>query len=248
MTLIGEIAAVFRYPVKSMRGERVGSVEAAWHGLTGDRRLGLRRTLDRGGFPWLTASKLPELLLHVPERDRDRPTDDLPAVVRTPDGETLPVFGPALAEAIGRRHGSPVEMVHLDRGIFDAAAVSIITEATVDAVCRRAALPTDVRRFRPNIVIATPGPTAFDEDRWVGGILSFGDARTGAAVFVTTLDERCAMVNYDPDSAQADPEMLRTIVRERGNTAGVYGAVVRCGPLAAGQPVFFEHATGKPRS
>src|SRR5262249_12064367 len=65
---VGEVEALFRYPVKSMSGELLEVADLGWHGLEGDRRLAFRRLDDRSGFPWLTASKLPELLLFVPER------------------------------------------------------------------------------------------------------------------------------------------------------------------------------------
>ena len=65
---IGELEALFRYPVKSMSGEALKAAELGWHGLDGDRRLALRRIDDRGGFPWLTATQLPELILFAPMR------------------------------------------------------------------------------------------------------------------------------------------------------------------------------------
>jgi hypothetical protein len=68
---IGRVEAIFRYPVKSMGGERLEVVKLGWHGLDGDRRLAFRRINDRGGFPWLTASELPDLLLFTPHRGRD---------------------------------------------------------------------------------------------------------------------------------------------------------------------------------
>jgi uncharacterized protein YcbX len=109
-----------------------------------------------------------------------------------------------------------------------------------------AAVPADVRRFRPNILVSTSRAVPFEEDEWVGGVLSFGETDDAAAVFVTNYDERCAMVNFDPDSARADAADLKAIVRERGNRAGVYGAVIRRGRLAVGQPLFFEpRATGE---
>ncbi len=65
---IGHVEAIFRYPVKSMGGERLEVANLGWHGLDGDRRLAFRRMDDRSGFPWLTASKLPDLLLFAPQR------------------------------------------------------------------------------------------------------------------------------------------------------------------------------------
>lgn len=237
---IGEIAALFRYPVKSMGGEPLQAADLGWHGLAGDRRLAFRRTEVRDGFPWLTASRLPELLLFSPRWRGPAVEGDLPTHVRTPDGEELPVFGPGLAAEVGSRLGSPVEMMHFDRGIFDEASVSVITSATVAEVGRLVAQPADVRRFRPNILIAAAGEVPFAEDEWVGGVLSFGD--TDAALAITHRDERCSMVNFDPDSARPTPEVLKAIARLRDNKAGVYAAVTRPGRLAVGQPVFLEPA------
>ncbi len=238
---IGEVAALFRYPVKSMRGETLAVADLGWHGLDGDRRLAFRRADDRGGFPWLTASKLPALILYAP---LPRGDGDIPTHVRTPDGEELAVFGKELATEVGRRHGSPVEMMHLNRGIFDQASISVITSATVGEIGRLAARHLDVRRFRPNILIASLSSVPFKEDEWVGGVLRFGEATDGAAIGITRRDERCSIVTFDPDSARPAAEVLKTIVRTRDNEAGVYGTVTRPGRLAVQQPVFFESASG----
>jgi uncharacterized protein len=58
----GHLETIFRYPVKSMAGERLEAVDLGWHGVASDRRLAFRRLEDQGGFPWLTAGKLAELL------------------------------------------------------------------------------------------------------------------------------------------------------------------------------------------
>jgi hypothetical protein len=239
---IGEVEAVFRYPVKSMSGERVEVADLGWHGLDGDRRLALRRVEDQSGFPWLTASRLPELILFAPQCREPAINGGLPTHVRTPAGDEWDIFGRELASEVGRRHGSPVEMLHLNRGIFDEAAISVITSATIAEIGRLAAQPPDARRFRPNILIASLRSVPFEEDDWVGGVLSFGEANAAAAIGVTNRDERCAMVNFDPDSARPSPEVLKAIVRVRDNKAGVYGTTIRRGRLARGQAVFFEAA------
>ena len=120
---IGQVEAIFRYPVKSMRGEALEAANLGWHGLEGDRRLAFRRMRidERSGMPWLTASRLPDLLLFDPRRRADGAQEDLPTHVRTPDGEEMPVFGPDLAAEVGRRYGAPVEMMQLRHGIFDEA-------------------------------------------------------------------------------------------------------------------------------
>lgn len=233
---IGEVEALFRYPVKSMSGEALRTAELGWHGLDGDRRVALRRIDDRGGFPWLTATKLPELILFVPVR---RTAESLPTHVRTPEGEELALFSQELATEVSRRNGSPVEMTHLNRGIFDEASVSVITSATVGGISELAGHRPDVRRFRPNILVSSLRSDAFEEDSWVGGLLSFGEGDQAATIGITNRDERCSMVNFDPDSARAAPEVLKAVVRERDNKAGVYGTVIRRGSLAVGQPIFF---------
>jgi uncharacterized protein YcbX len=242
---IGQVEAIFRYPVKSMRGERLEVTELGWHGLDGDRRLAFRRVDDRSGFPWLTASKLPDLLLFAPRRREDGAQGDLPTHIRTPDGEEMPVFGEDLATEVGRRYGAPVQMMQLNHGIFDEASISVIAFDTVREIGRLAGHSPDVRRFRPNVVVRLLRSVPFQEDRWLGGVLSFGEGDDAPAVTVTMRDVRCSMVNLDPDSASPAPEVLRAVVRANQNSAGIYGAVTRIGRLAVGQTILLRAVTGK---
>jgi len=241
---IGEIEALFRYPVKSMGGERLEVANLGWHGLDGDRRLALRRLDDRSGFPWLSASTLPDLLLFGPHRRGDGGEGDLPTHVRTPDGEEMPVFGEGLATEVGRRHGAPVQMMQLRHGIFDDASISVIASDTVREIGRLAGQSADVRRFRPNVLVRLRRGVPFQEDEWVGGVLSFGDGDDAPAVAVTMRDVRCSMVNLDPDSARAAPEVLKAVVGANENNAGIYGTVIRSGRLAVGQTICVTTATG----
>src|SRR5882762_4743573 len=137
-TEIGQVEAIFRYPVKSMGGERLEVAHLGWHGIDGDRRLAFRRIDDRSGFPWLTAGKLPDLVLFAPQRREDGDPGDLPTHIRTPDGEELPVFGDDLAMEVGRRYGAPVQMMQLKHGIFDEASISVIASDTVREISRLA--------------------------------------------------------------------------------------------------------------
>jgi uncharacterized protein YcbX len=237
---IGQVEAIFRYPVKSMAGERVEVAHLGWHGIDGDRRLALRRTEERSGFPWLTASKLPDLLLFAPFRHEDGVQGDLPTHVRTPEGKELAVFGEELAAEIERRHGAPVQMMHLRDGIFDEASVSVISADTVREIGRLAGRGLDVRRFRPNIVVRPLRPNPFQEDKWLGGVLLFGEPGEGPRLSVTMRDARCSMVNLDPDSGRSVPEVLSSIVRTNQNNAGIYGTVIRTGRLATGQTIHLQ--------
>ncbi len=237
---IGHVAALFRYPVKSMRGESLETVRLGWQGLEGDRRFAFLRMHDRSAFPWLTAGKLPELLLFTPRRSDPAALNDAPTHVSTPDGRTLPIFSEELAAEIGRRHGSPVEMTQFKNGIFDDATVSVIATNTVQEIERLAGRPADVRRFRPNIVIQLQQPAAFQEDAWVGGVLSFGEGDDAPEIAVTQRDLRCAMINLDPDTAAAAPEVMRATARANQNHAGIYATVTRTGFLRVGHPLFFR--------
>jgi uncharacterized protein YcbX len=240
---IGHVEAIFRYPVKSMAGERLDAANVGWHGIDGDRRLALRRTQVQNGFPWLSASKVPELLLFTPLRHQDGIEGELPTHVRTPEGKELPVFGKELAAEIERRHGSPVEMTHLRNGTFDAADISVITIDTVREIGSLSGTDLDVRRFRPNIVVRPSRSNPFGEDKWLGGILSFGEPGEGPRISITMHDIRCSIVNFDPDSARSAPEVQKSIVRVNNNKAGVYGTVIRTGRLAIGQSVRLEELT-----
>lgn len=243
-TEIGQVEGIFRYPVKSMRGEELEVADIGWHGLDGDRRLALRRLADRSEFPWLTASKLPELVLFTPYRENNA-HGDLPTHIRTPDGKELPVFSADLAVDVGRRYSSAVEMMQLKHGIFDDASISVIASDTIREIGGLAGRGVDARRFRPNILIRLQRPVPFQEDDWVGGVLSFGEGDEAPAVTVTMRDFRCAMVNLDPDSAVPTPEVMKAIVGANNNNAGVYATVTRTGRLAVGQSIFLSTITEK---
>ena len=128
-------------------------------------------------MPWLTASKLPDLVRFTPLRLADNAKGDvlLPTHIRTPEGEEMPVFGEDLAREVGRRYGAPVQMMQLRHGIFDEASISVIALDTVQEIGRLAGQSLDVRRFRPNIVVRLRRPGPFQEDEWLGGVLSFGE-------------------------------------------------------------------------
>ena len=237
---IGHIEGIFRYPVKSMAGERLETADLGWHGIEGDRRMALRRKDDRSGFPWLTASKLPELILFAPVRRDECAQGELPTHVRTPDGTELPAFGDGLAAEVERRYGAPVEMLQMKNGIFDDASISVIASDTVHEIGRLASQSPDVRRFRPNIMVRLPKPLPFQEDEWLGGVLTFGEGDDAPAVSVTMRDVRCSMVNLDPDSARSAPEVLKAVVRAHQNCAGVYATVTRTGRLDVGQAIFLR--------
>ncbi len=233
---IGRIKEIFRYPIKSMAGVHLERVDLGWHGLNGDRRFAFRRLADQSGFPWLTAGRLPQLLLYKPigEGEVDK---DLPTHVRTPNGAELALQSEQLQNEISQRHGSPVQLMQLKHGIFDEAAVSLITLATVREVERGADRRLEVLRFRPNIVIESD-LEPFAEDQWVGKTLRFGTDDNGPAVSITLRDLRCVMINLDPETAEADSSVMKAALRLNANHAGVYATVISAGELRIDQKVY----------
>jgi uncharacterized protein len=239
MIHLGHIHELARYPVKSMGGVATDSAFLGWHGLQGDRRFAFRRLGDKSGFPWLSASRLPELLMYQPFGLDENAEEPTPTHVRTPEGLELAIGSAELQNSVAEKFGSTVELMKLKHGIFDDASVSVINLATIAAIGREAEQDLDSRRFRANIVIATESSEPFLEDGWIGGRLVFGDDETGPIVSLTQRDPRCVMLNLDPDTAQQDPRIMKAAVRLNGNNAGAYGTVARTGHLHLGQSVSF---------
>lgn len=230
---VGRVAALWRYPVKSMAAEPLDAVEVSWHGLAGDRRWALIRDgMVRSGFPWLTIRERPEMCLYRPRfADPARP-DASPTLVRTPFGAELDVTDPALAAELGQG----VRVIKQDRGIFDTLPLSLLTTRTVAGLAARVGTELDTLRFRPNLLVEPAGDDAFPEDAWVGAVLRVG----GMRMRVDKRDSRCVMVNVDPATTRRDPAVLRTIARERDACLGVYGTTVQPGRVAVGDAVVLE--------
>ena len=242
MIHVGHVRELVRYPVKSMAGVATESAFLGLHGLQGDRRFAFRRLNDNSGFPWLTASRLPELLLYQPIGLDENAEEPAPTHVRTPEGVSLALGSAELQNSVTEKFGSPVELMKLKHGIFDEASVSVINLATIAAIGREIGEDLDRRRFRANIVIATDSTEAFYEDSWIGGRLVFGDNEAGPVVSLTMRDPRCVMINLDPDTAQADSRIMKAALRLNENNAGAYGAVTRTGQISVGQSVSFCRA------
>ena len=234
---IGRVREVVRYPVKSMAGVAAESAVLGWHGLAGDRRFAFRRLGDDSGFPWLSASRFPELIVYRPFGLDESSGEPLPTHVRTPAGAELELRGAELQREIADRSGVGVELMKLKHGIFDDGAVSVISLATMAGIEQAAGLELDRRRFRANIVLETHDSAPFLEDAWVGGTLVFGEGESTPAVSVTARDLRCMMINLDPDTGKQDARVMKTVVGLNANNAGVYGTVVRSGTIHAGQTV-----------
>jgi len=205
------VAGLWRYPVKSLAGERLMVATLEPDGIIGDRivrvrgpegvrtsrrdyrLLGLRGTIDANGRPLI-------------------------------DGH--PWEGP---EALGlvrkaARQDAWLEE-HRARDRFDILPLLVATGGAIAAFGR------DVRRLRPNIVIG--GVHGLAEREWPGGMLRIGDAM----IRLDSMRARCAMTTVDPDTLQVNPEVLRDIVGRFDNQLALNADIVRGGIVRMGDPV-----------
>jgi uncharacterized protein len=230
--LVGRVAAVLRYPVKSMAAEPVEHADVSWHGLSGDRRWAfVRPDLQGNGFPWLTLRQRNDLNDYHPCWTGPDP-DTSGLIVRTPAGDRFDVTASALAAELGEG----VRVMKLDRGAFDTFPLSLITTRTVEGLGELLGTDLDVRRFRPNLVVEAFGGAAFPEDEWVGRNLTIGTT----SMRIDGRDKRCVVVNVDPVTGRRDPTVLRAIAAHRQTRLGVYGSTMRPGHVAVGDSVFLQ--------
>ena len=234
---IGVVTTLYRFPVKSMRGEQVDEVELRWHGITGDRRFAFARSDDLSDFPWLTGRQVPDMLRCVPHFTDPSSPKTSPVVVTMPDGASLPIQSDALLARMAESYGGPVHLVQANRGTFDGQGLSFVTNSTLRAIQEHVDAPLDAGRFRINIVIELHRDEPFAEDGWGERLLLLGDRPDSARARVTARIARCVMVNIDPQTARKDHRVLRAVVQHRENYLGVYASTERPGYIRTGDVV-----------
>ena len=231
---VGRVAALWRYPVKSMAGEQLQRADVSWHGLAGDRRWAfVREGMVESGFPWLTMRESAALGGYRPSFLEPERPDRSRTRVRTPSGAALDVTSPELAAELG--FGARV--IRQDRGVFDTMPLSLLTTQSVASLGALVGTPLDPLRFRPNLLVECTDPRGFQEDEWVGAVLRVGAMR----MRVDKRDGRCVMINIDPSTLAKDAAVLRAVARARDNCFGVYGSTVEPGPVQVGDAVAIEH-------
>lgn len=248
--LVGHVAALYRYPVKSMRGEELDEARLAWQGIEGDRRYAFVQSEDRSDFPWLTARQVPTLVRYAPYFvDAEHPAESA-VRVRTPDGLDLPVEGEALLAHIGSLFPRPFHLVHLpEERAMDAAAVSLISTATIAGLGTLIGRELEPRRFRPNILVApnavTEDADPYPEAAWLGRSLVLGEGPAAPRIHIEALDQRCKMVNVAPETGTRGPDdLLAAMVRADRLNAGIYARVERPGLIEVGAPVWLANERG----
>ena len=257
MNIIGKVDSVWRYPVKSMRGEELDEAFAGFSGIYGDRLFAFRSSASPKGFPYLTAREQRRLLQYRPHfRYPDkaaRPVNlteaesmganpvsadssELMIDVETPNGKTLGIDDPTLMEMlrtdIDQKHH--LTLMRSERALTDCRPVSIFSLQSARQLAEETGVPIDKRRFRANVYVDLPAGAGFAENDFVGRSL-----RIGPKVIVRILerDARCVMITLDPDTTEKTPEILKKVAQAHEGMAGVYGAVIVEGMLHKGDPV-----------
>lgn len=231
--IVGRVAALHRFPVKSMGGEALSVAELDWQGIEGDRQYAFVRSEDSSRFPWLTARQVPALLARrarFAEPDRPKTSE---VIVETPDGTTLALRDPALREWIEAEAGEPVSLIQIARGIYDAMPVSIQTRGGHARLEAAHGTPIDPARFRTNILIDGD----LDVADWAGKRLAFGEDDAGAVVQAAAPIPRCVLITLDPATGARTPSILRTVAQQFGNAYGLYANPARPGLIRLGDPV-----------
>ena len=259
VTTIGTVESLWRYPVKSMRGEAMDELFMGFSGIYGDRCCAFKNSAARKGVPYLTATTQEQMLRYRPQfRDPEKAKvppnlfeamsiapgitpanaepDDLILDVATPSGAMLAVDDPALIEMLGEglRGENHLTLVRSDRALTDCRPVSLISLQTVRQLESELGAPVDKRRFRANVYLDLASGVGFAEDELVGRRLRIG---SHAVIMVLERDPRCKMISLDPDTGEHDPQVFRKVARSHSNFAGVYCAVLVEGVLTKGDPI-----------
>ncbi|MDE2491107.1 MAG: MOSC N-terminal beta barrel domain-containing protein [Elusimicrobia bacterium] len=229
--MTARVAALRRYPVKSMGGEELASVPVLRAGIPGDRGWCLRETAT-GRV--LSAKRFAPLLL-CSARFLDEPRagePPPPAEVELPDGSRTRTDDPAGAAALSRLLGVEAAWSRQDAGggHFDDHPLHLLTTAALKTMSASGE-DFDARRFRPNVLIALEAPGR-PEDAWPGGEVRLGTL----ALRVLKPVKRCVMTTL-AQPGQAKAQRVLQVILASGGTLGVYARATEAGACAVGDAV-----------
>jgi uncharacterized protein YcbX len=230
----GFVSKLWRYPVKSMLGEECRHIELDGRGVSGDRLFAIRDADGKFG-----SGKSTRRFRHMEGLFGFRASQyqGWPDIL-FPDGRRMRGDAPGLHDALSGALGIPVTLAreeqvsHLDAGPVHLVSTSALAWLGSQLPGSRA----DERRFRPNIVVTTPG-VGHSELSWLGKTLRIG---TDVRLKVTAPTERCRMTTLAQDDLPTDPGILRCIAENADLQFGVYAEVVQPGRISSGDPVALE--------
>jgi uncharacterized protein len=259
MRVVGRVESLWRYPVKSMRGEELDELFAGYAGVYGDRLFAFGSSASPKGFPFFTGRDQRQMI-RFRARFRDpekaaRPVNwseaqklspninpvsagasGLMVDVETPDGRTYAIDDPALIDHLRSKTDGKHELTLLrsEKAMTDCRPLSIFAVQTSEKLGAETGENVDKRRFRANVYLDLANADGFAEDKFVGRSL-----RIGSKVIVAVLqrDARCMMITLDPDTAEKTPAILKAVAQAHEGLAGVYGAVLVEGMIRKGDPV-----------
>jgi uncharacterized protein YcbX len=258
MSVVGKVDSLWRYPVKSMRGEESNEAYASYSGIYGDRVFAFRSSANHDGFPYFTAREQRKLLQYRPRfRYPDKAAQPINLVdaesrnanplsanlaefivdVETPDGKSIAIDDPALIEIlranVDQKH--QVTLMQSQRAMTDCRPVSLFSLQSAQQLAEETGIPVDKRRFRANVYVDFGAAAkAFAENELVGR-----SVRIGSKVVITILerDSRCMVITLDPDTGEQTPAILKKVAQAHDGMAGVYGAVVVEGLIRKGDSI-----------
>ena len=257
MSIIGKVESLWRYPVKSMRGEELDEAFAGYSGIYGDRVFAFRSSANHKGFPYFTARDQRKLLQYRPRfRYPDKAAGPINLIeaetrnanplfanlaeliidVETPDGKMLPINDPALIDMlrtdIDQKH--QVTLMQSQRAMTDCRPVSIFSLQSSQQLTEETGMCVDKRRFRANVYIDLTSTNGFAENELVGRSVRIGPK---TVIAVLERDPRCVIITLDPDTGEQAPAILKKVAQAHNGMAGVYGAVLVEGLIHKGDPV-----------
>ena len=259
MKVIGKVDSLWRYPVKSMRGEELDGAFVGFAGVYGDRLFAFKDVAAIDGFPYLTGREQQEMLLYRPSIQQPdkaaRPPNltaaenlepgvtpiyadpaELALNVETPSGESFAIDDPILIDRLltGLNEKHAITLLRSDRALTDCRPVSQFSLQTAQQLGEEIGAIVDKRSFRANIYVDLAAAEGFGEDKLNGKTVQIG-----AKIVLSLLerDPRCKMITLDPDTAEANPEVLKKVVKGRDGMAGIYGAVLVEGEVRPGDEI-----------
>jgi uncharacterized protein len=230
LELVGRVARLRRYPVKSMMGEDLKEAHVSRNGIVGDRiHAFVQENAPNKNFPWLTARDLGEMLLYKP-----RLIEGMKVEVTTPDGKVLELSDEELEARIQEKSKRPLQLRFDEKGCMDAKPLSLIGTRTIASLESEASMKLSPERFRANVYVDWIGGEPFYEDSLVGKTVHLG---TEVRIRVVKKDSRCVIPTLDPANARPSPEILEVIKKNHAGCAGVYAVVESEGKLSLSDPV-----------
>lgn len=217
---------IWRYPVKSMAGELLASVEVGPGGLAGDRQVALVDPAGRRPLHPLNAREIPQLLSFTARWESGE------AVISGPGLAAVSHRDPAAAAALSQHVGRRLEFLEMEDPAVDDSPVHAVHLSWVSQLEAELGAQVDPRRFRANLYLGGTSPAP--EGSWAGRRLRAG----AAALEVVDVCRRCALTTRDPAApAQSWPRLLRHLVERRAEVLGVHLATAVPGVVRAGMDV-----------